>query len=78
MQSRGDDIRALAKNEQCFCAAKTLSRQCHSWVKVRPSGSSATSPFVPQCQTLDCAGCTAASDQTGTFPGLLGDADFRS
>src|ERR1700687_797291 len=31
------------------------------WVKVRPSGLSATSPFIPQYQTLDDAGRTAVS-----------------
>jgi hypothetical protein len=47
MQSRRDDIRALANNEQCFCAAKTLSRQCHSWVKLRHGSKSAPLPLFP-------------------------------
>jgi hypothetical protein len=33
MQLSGKRYHALAKDEQCFCAAKVLSRRCLRWVK---------------------------------------------
>jgi hypothetical protein len=33
MQLSGERYHALAKDEQCFCAAKVLSRPCLRWVK---------------------------------------------
>jgi len=41
------------------------------WVKVRPGGLSATSPFIPEYQTLDGAGRKAASGQTRTSAALF-------
>jgi len=53
MQRRGG-YHAYAKDEQCFCAAKALSRPCLLWVILDVFGQADRSNRRPQCPNSDC------------------------
>jgi hypothetical protein len=65
---RSSDKRAIMSVAFSRASVRPIFLSCNRslWVKVRPSGLSATSPFIPQYQTSDDAGRTAASGQYET------------
>jgi len=59
----------ITLNEQCFCAAKVLSRPCLSWVKDGSDGPQIRLPLLPQQRTCgDCIGKSEKCQQRTTLP----------